>query len=283
MTTLTDKPLIQIRPPSGWVPLNVVEVWKFRDLLWSLGLRDLRLRYKQTLLGVIWVVLQPLLGAGIMTFLFNVLAGMKSESGVPFFVVSYCGMLSWGLFNGLLSRSSASLVGNSHLVSKVYFPRAILPLSTTFSAIVDFLVGAGMLVVLLIIFGIAPTWQLLWLPVWMAMLMMIALGIGFMATALNVKYRDVGYILPVAMQFLMYISPAGYPLAEVGNRAPSWMHDIYMVNPMATVLEGFRWSVLGAGQITAGYAIYSGVVAVVAVFAGCMIFTRMERQFADVI
>lgn len=270
-------PLV-LRATSGWSALRLGEVWQFRDLLLTLAGRDLKLRYKQTALGVIWVVAQPLMAAGIFTVVFGKIAKLDSE-GLPYFVFAFVGQLGWNLFSNTLSKTSACLVGNAQLISKVYFPRLVLPLSSFPSTFVDFGVAAGMLAVLMAWYGIVPGWPLVMLPVWMAIVMGIALGIGLMASALSVNYRDVQYILPVFMQMLLYASPVAYG----GGSVPAKMKPFYDLNPLSPVLEGFRWSVLGTGMPDWRYAGMAAGWSVVLMVAGAFAFKRMERRFADVI
>ena len=272
------RPHLTLRPKSGWAALIFREVWQFRDLLASLAGRDLKLRYRQTALGVIWVVLQPLIGAGILSFVFGAVAGLPSD-GVPRFVFSFAGMLAWNAFNNTLTRSSTSLVGNAHLVSKVYFPRLVLPLSTLISTLVDFTAAMGMMVVLMACYHIAPQAGLLLLPVLLLILLAMALGIGLYAAALMVSYRDVGYILPVLMPFLMWASPVGYSVSNVPLRWRGW----YMLNPLAGLLQAFRWSLLGRGEFSAMQLIYPASISLAVFVAGAFAFRRMERRFADVI
>lgn len=273
-----DIPPLVLRPSSGWSALRLAEIWHFRDLLFTLAGRDLKLRYKQTALGVIWVVLQPLMAAGIFTVVFGKIAKLDSE-GVPYFVFAFAGQLGWGLFSNTLSKSSGCLVGNSQLISKVYFPRLILPLSSIPSAFVDFAVALAMLAVMLVIYHITPSWPLIFLPLWMAILLAMSVGIGLITAALTVSYRDVQYILPVFMQMLMYASPVAYGVGSV----PASIKPFYYLNPMSPALEGFRWSLLNTSQPNWNYVAYSAATALVLLLAGAFSFKRMERRFADVI
>jgi lipopolysaccharide transport system permease protein len=274
----TRLPLLTIRAGTGWKAINLTELWAFRDLLFTLAGRDLRLRYKQTVLGVAWVVIQPLMAAGIFSFVFGRVARMPSD-GVPYFIFSYAGLMGWNLFSGTLTKVSGSLVGNSHLISKVFFPRLILPLSSVPSSLVDFGVTAIMMLGLMALHGVGLSWGLLLLPVWTAMLLALATGIGLWTTSLMVSYRDVGYVVPVALQMLLYASPVAYAVSAVPESLRAW----FQLNPLVPVLEAFRWSLLGSGQLNwpaLGWA--GGAISVVFVL-GLFSFKRMERQFADVI
>jgi len=258
--------------------LDLRELWQFRDLLFALAGRDVKLRYKQTALGVIWVVLQPLMAAGIFTFVFGKVAKLSSD-GQPYFIFSFAGLLGWNLFSGVLTKVSGALVGNSHLIAKVFFPRLILPLSSIASAFVDFTVAAGMLAVLMAIYGLVPGWGLLLLPVWLAILLMLATGVGLYASSLMVSYRDVGYVLPVAVQILLYASPIAYSVSEVPEHLRQW----FDLNPLSSLFVAIRWSVFGSGSIDFVQLSYSAGIAVTVLLVGLFAFKRMERKFADVI
>jgi lipopolysaccharide transport system permease protein len=275
---LGRKPYLTIRPDKGWVPLNLPEMWQFRDLMFALALRDIKLRYKQTALGVIWVVLQPLMAAGIITFVFGSVAHMKSGP-IPYFLFSYAGTTAWGLFNNVLSKAGGSLVGNTQLISKVYFPRLILPLSSLPSSFLDFGIALAMLAVLLIVNHIVPTFAMLLMPVWIAVLMLYALGIGLVVTSLMVSYRDVGYMLPLAMQILFYACPIAYPASNIPAKAEFWYH----LNPLASLFEAYTWSVFNVGTPDWTRLAIASAVGVLAFFVGVFSFKRMEKKFADVI
>jgi len=272
------QPYLTIRVRRGWARLEAGDLWRFRDLLWALAGRDLKLRYKQTALGILWVVLQPLVAAMVFAFVFGRVAKLPS-GGIPYTVFAFAGLLAWNFFNNVVTKASACLVGNTHLVSKVFFPRLILPLSTVPAAFVDFAVGLSMMGGLMWAHGIQPGWGLLFLPVWTLLVLALSLGVGLLTSALSVQYRDIQHILPVALQILLYGSPIAYAISAV----PESVRSIYQWNPLATLLEGFRWSILGVGQITAGGVAYATVIALAALAVGMMAFKRMERGFADVI
>lgn len=276
-------PHLVLQPSRGFASLRLAELWEFRDLLVALGLRDVKLVYKQTLLGVAWVVLQPLIGAGIFTFVFGVLAGMESPGPYPYFVVTFAGMLAWTLFSATLGGSSLALVTNAHLVSKIYFPRLILPLASGFQPVINFAVALGVMAAMMAAYGIAPTWRLLLLPLWIALLLMLALGIGFWCGSIMVRYRDLRHVIPVGIQFLLFASPVGYTLMELDERVPDAWRTVYLLNPLASLLEGFRWSLLGDGHIGVGWCLYAAAACAAAFLAGAFAFRRAERRFADVI
>jgi lipopolysaccharide transport system permease protein len=267
-----------LRPASGWSAIDLAEVWHFRDLLFTLAGRDLKLRYKQTALGVIWVVFQPLMAAGIFTVVFGKIAKLPSD-GVPYFLFAFAGQLGWNLLNNTLTKSSGCLIGNAHLISKVFFPRLILPLSSIPSSFVDFAVALVMMAVMLACYGLMPGWQVMLLPLWMAILLAMAMGVGLISSALTVNYRDVQYILPVFMQMLLYASPVAYGVSSV----PASIKPFYYVNPVSPVLEGFRWSLLNTSMPDWRFVGYSAAMAVALLVSGAFAFKRMERRFADVI
>ena len=272
------RPTMTLRASSGWVALNLPEIWKFRDLLFSLAGRDLRLRYKQTALGVVWVVLQPLMAAGIFSFVFGKVARMPSD-GLPYFLFSYAGLMGWNLFSATVTKVSGSLVGNAHLIAKVFFPRMVLPLSSLPSVLIDFGVAVAMMAVLLVVYGVAPGWGLALLPVWIVILLLLATGLGLCLASLMVSYRDVAYVLPVALQILLYASPIAYAVSAVPVHLRVW----YDLNPLAGLLEAMRWSILGHGTMNWPLLGYSAGISVAVMLLGLFSFKRMERQFADVI
>ena len=267
-----------LEPRSTWRLRDLVEVWHFRSLLAQLARRDITLRYRQTALGVIWVVLQPLIAAGLFAVVFGRVAGLKSN-GVPYFVFSYAGLLAWTTFSTYLTKASSSLVGNSALVSKVYFPRIVLPLSALAGVLVDFAVSLVMMAVLLLATSTAPGWGLVLLPVWLLLVLVLGTGLGLLLASLAVRYRDVNYVLPVLVQFLLYASPVAYALSAV----PHSLRGYFVANPMTGLLEAYRWSLLGTGSLHVGYVLYSAGFALLALGVGWLAFARMERSFADVI
>lgn len=280
----SPKPYLTIRPSSGWAALNVRQLWLFRDLLFTLAQRDIKLRYKQTALGVLWVIIQPLLAAGILTFVFGKIADIPPEKDIPPFILSYAGMLAFQAFSSTITKSSGSLIGNSQLISKVFFPRLLLPLSTVFSTLLDFVVALCIMVVLMVIYRISPTLALLTMPIWLALILMLALGVGLIAAALTVTYRDVQYILPVVVTFLTWASPVGYSVALVMEKlSPSVRPWYFVLNPLASLMEAFRWSLLGRGDVPWNYVAYSSLLAVSLFVLGAFSFKKMERKFADVI
>lgn len=274
---MPTEPLIKIRPTSRWKAIDFKEIWQFRDLVLILAGRDIKLRYRQTALGVIWVVMQPLLGAGIFSFLSGVIA--KTPTDGPRYPFVFVGMLAWTALSTTLTKSSTCLIQNTNLVSKVYFPRLVLPLSTVVSTLIDFFVGLCMLALIMLVYGIVPTPALLLMPIWLFFLLALGLGFGLIAAGLTVQYRDVQFVLPVAIQFLLFISPIWYTLSAL----PDKYRLIYMANPLSGLLDAFRWSILPTGSLHWGSVAYSVIVSTVVMVIGAYSFRSMERRFADVI
>jgi lipopolysaccharide transport system permease protein len=269
---------IIITPPGRFSLPSISQLWEAREVLYRFGARDVTLRYRQTLLGVVWVILQPLLTALIFTLVFNRVAHLPS-GGVPYLPFVFAALLAWSLFNGIITRASISLVSNRDLVSKVYFPRMLVPLATAYSTIVDFAVSLGFLVVLLIIYGINPGIAVVLSPIWTAMVILLASGLGLAAAALQVRYRDIAYVVPFLLQFLLYASPVAYSVAVV----PAKYKVIYDINPLTWLLSEFRWSFLHQPAPPAWQIVLSIIVPVVVFLGGAFIFEQMERGFADVI
>ena len=275
---LSSDDLIIIEPKAGPLNLRFGELWRYHELLWALAWRDIRLRYSQTLLGVTWVILQPVLGALVFTLVFSLIAKLPS-GGTPYFIISYAGLLGWNLFSSSLTRVSASLVANSSLITKVYFPRIILPLENIPSALLDFVVGLGFIAVLLLAFNVHPNWSLLVVPLAVVILIALALGVGIVLATLAVHYRDVQHIVPLALQLLMYGTPVGYTLRVV----PLKYLSIYRLNPLVAPVECLRDGLIGAPTPLLGDLIYSSVVALILLLISAWVFRRFERNFADVI
>jgi lipopolysaccharide transport system permease protein len=273
----TSSNKVVIRPTSRWRAIDVAELWRFRDVFWALGLRDVKVRYRQTALGVIWVVLQPLLAAGIFAFVFGRVAKLSSE-GTPYFLFAYAGLLGWNSFSETVAKASGSLVGNQAMISKIYFPRLLLPLSTLLTAIINFTVSALVLIVLLVADDRPVRLELLALPMFLLVVLLLGLGLGLLAAATNVVYRDVGYIVPVVVQMLLYGSPVAYSVSAV----PEDLRGVLALNPLTGVLEGFRWSAFGT-DLRIGYLLWSIGLSIALLLVGAFVFRRMERRFADVI
>ncbi len=266
-----------IEPSKGWIGIKIRELFAYRELLYFLAWRDLKVRYKQTLLGVLWVLVQPFMAMMIFTFIFHKLAKIPSgEIPYPLFVLS--GILPWNYFSGSLSRSTGSLVGSSHLITKVYFPRLVIPISSVLIGWVDFGIASLLLIGLMLYYKILPSLSILCVPFFLILAMMVALGVGLWLSALNVQYRDVGYLIPFLIQFWMFLTPVIYPSRLI----PESLQWIYGINPMVGVVEGFRWALLGT-PLTLGPFFASLGAALFLSISGAMFFQRMEKTFADVI
>ena len=273
------RPTHLLTATRGFAALNLREVWQSWELLLSLAWRDVRARYKQTVLGAFWILAHPLLAAGIFTFIFTLVADLKAPGGLPYFLFTLSGLLAWNGFSSVLSRSSGALVGNAALVSKVYFPRLVLPLATVLTVVIDFLVTLALLAVLTVIFWHLPGWNVLFMPLCVALLWALALGMGLCAAAVAVTYRDALYVLPVLTQFLMWGSAVLFPTERV---PPQYLPILYL-NPLVSLIEAFRWSVLGVGRVRWDCFGYAAAFAIVLLVCGAVAFRRMERRFADVI
>lgn len=276
-TPSTTPHQVIIEPARGWSALRLNELWEYRDLLYFTTLRDLRTRYRQTALGPLWIIIQPLFNIVIYTIIFGVVAKFKS-GGVPYQVFSYCALLPWDFFNDSLNAGTGSLVGNRDLISKVYFPRLIIPLSKILSAFVDFLITFVILVGMLVYYRITPNWGVVLLPFFLLMGAAAGLGFGLLFSGLIVKYRDFGNVASYFVRALMYASPVVYSSEIV----PPQLYLIYHLNPMANVLEGFRWALLGNPPPNWTLTIVTGILSVVLCVAGMYQFRRVERNIVDV-
>lgn len=273
------EPLHVIRPSgSRWFP-DLAELWHFRDLCVALGRRDVTLRYRQTILGVVWVLLQPLIAGGVFAVIFGKVAGLKTGTSSSYFIFAFAGFIGWSAFQNALSRAAGSVIGQGNLVTKVFFPRLVLPISALFSSLVDFVVAAA---ALLLWFGITRTPvgpALLTLPFWVFLLFAMGLGLGTVAAALSVRFRDVQHALPVLVQLLLYASPVAYATSVVPEQIRRW----FVLNPLTGALDGFRWAVLGADAPSTLSVVIAVAGAVMSLVAGAVIFARFERRLADVI
>jgi lipopolysaccharide transport system permease protein len=271
-------PTVHIKRSSGWATLNARELWAYRELLFFLTWRDIKVRYKQTALGAAWAVLQPLMTMIVFSIIFGRVAKLPTN-GIPYPIFAYCGLLPWQLFVQAVSESSNSLVANKHLLTKVYFPRLIIPLASVLGGLVDFCVAFVVLIGLMIYYGMAPTIAVVALPLFLLLAIATALAVGLWLSALSVEYRDVRYVIPFLTQFWLFATPVAYSSSLVPER---WRF-IYGLNPMAGVVEGFRWALLGQTGGPGPLIIVSGLVVVVLLFSGLLYFRRMERTFADIV
>ena len=279
VSSLTDNPsVVLIRPRKGWLNLDLEAVYRYRELLYFLVWRDVLVRYKQAAIGVAWVVLQPLLTMVVFTVIFGLFAKLPSD-GLPYPIFSFTALLPWNYFAQAISRSGVSLVGNANLISKVYFPRLIVPISSALGPLVDFAVSFVILLGMMAWYGIAPTWGVFALPLFMLLAVITALAVSLYLSALNVKYRDVGHAIPFLVQFWMYASPVVYSVTII----PQKWRLLYSLNPMVGVIEGFRWALLGKERPDFTVMAVGVVVAAVLLQGGLIYFKRTERFFADII
>jgi homopolymeric O-antigen transport system permease protein len=273
-----SEPVLVIEASRVWFHLDLAALWQYRELLYFLVWRDVKVRYKQTAIGATWAILQPLMTMIIFTAIFGYFAKIPSD-GLPYPIFAYTALLPWIYFATALSRSSGSVVSEAHLISKVYFPRVILPLAGTVSGIIDFVVAFVLLLGMMIWYGIMPTWGLVALPLFLLLALATALAVGLWCSALNVRYRDVGHTVPFLTQCWMYASPVAYPVSLV----PENWRFLYSLNPMAGVIEGFRWALLGKQGPDFGVMAVSAVVVTVLLIGGLVFFKHMERTFVDVV
>lgn len=277
-TKLADISVIRIEPSRGWVSVKLSELWTYRELLYFLVWRDVKVRYKQTVIGIGWTILQPLTTMVIFTMIFGNFAKVPSD-GVPYPVFVYTALLPWNLFAGALNRCTVSLVGNANLITKVYFPRLIVPASAVISGIIDFAIAFVFLLGIMLWFNIVPTWDAIALPIFLLLTLITALAVGLWLSALNVRYRDVGHTIPFLIQVWMFLSPVAYPASLV----PEKWRLLYSLNPMAGVIEGFRWALVGKESPAFELIAISTGIVVALLLGGLVYFKRMERTFADVI
>jgi lipopolysaccharide transport system permease protein len=271
-------PVISIRPSRGWLAINWAELWEYRELLYFLTWRDLKVRYKQTALGVAWAMIQPFFTMVVFSIFFGNLGKMPSD-GIPYPIFTYCALLPWQLFAYVLSQASASVVANERLISKVYFPRLIVPMATVLAGLVDFFIAFVVLLGMMLFYGILPTWAILILPLFLLMGVATALGVGLWLSALNVQYRDVRYAIPFLTQLWLFATPVAYPSSLV----PEGWRALYGLNPLTGVVEGFRWALLGQSGITGLMLVISGAVISVLLISGLYYYRRVEKTFADVV
>jgi lipopolysaccharide transport system permease protein len=274
----TTLPVYQIGPTRGWRSLRLGELWHARDLLYFLTLSSIQVRYKQTLLGASWAIIQPFFTMVVFSLFFGRLAGMPSD-GIPYPIFSFAALVPWTFFANGLAQSSESVVRFANTVKRVYFPRLVIPLSSIMSGLVDFAIAFVVLLAMMPWFGITPTVHVVWLPAFLLLAIVTALGAGFFLAALNVEYRDVRYVVPFLIQCWMFATPIAYP----SSLLPEPWRTVYGLNPMAGVIEGFRWALLGTGDAPGPMLAVSTVIAVLLLVAGTLYFRRVERTFADVV
>ena len=274
-----EEPFTVYERKRGWAALDLRELWSYRELLYFLTWRDVLVRYKQAVLGVAWAILQPFLTMIVFTLVFNrMLKVPSSDPTLPYAVFSFSGLLAWNFFSGALGRSGVSLVGNANLLTKVYFPRLVIPFSAVLAGLVDFVISFVILLVIMAAYGIAPQWETVFLPLFVLLAIISALAVSLWLSALNVLYRDVQYLIPFLVQLWMFVSPVIYPIDKI----PQSLRVVFSLNPMTGVIGGFRWALLGQ-QFPGRYLWISTGVVVVLLLGGLFYFKRMERMFADVV
>jgi lipopolysaccharide transport system permease protein len=272
-------PVTVIQPSSGWVPLRLSELWQYREILYFLIWRDIKVRYKQTVIGAAWAIVQPLMTMVVFSVFLGGLAKVPSD-GIPYPVFSFCALVPWTFFSSGLMQSSHSLVSSSHLITKVYFPRLLIPTARVLAGLPDLGLAFLVLVGIIWYYGLRPSpLSVLWLPVFIALALVTALGFGFWLSALNVKYRDIQHAIPFLTQLWLFATPIAYP----SSLLPEPWRTFYALNPMVGVVEGFRWALLGSGHSPGPVSAASALTALLVLVTGAFFFRRVERTFADVI
>ena len=277
-TTPTEVPTIFIRPSSGWIGLKLHDIWEYRELLYFMIWRDLKVRYKQTALGAAWAVIQPFFSMVVFSLFFGKLAKMPSD-GIPYPIFAYTGLVPWTFFSRGLTQSSNSLVDSANLIRKVYFPRLTIPIADVLSGLVDFAIAFLVLIGMMLYYGVVPSSRMVWLPAFLLLALVSALAVGLWLSVLNVEYRDVKYTVPFLTQFWMFATPIVYPSSLLTGK---W-RVLFGLNPMVGVVEGFRWSLLGAKNSPGPMIAASSAAALALLIGGAFYFRRMEKTFADVV
>jgi lipopolysaccharide transport system permease protein len=273
-----DVLVIRIEPSKGWVSLKLKELWEYRELLYFLIWRDIKVRYKQTVLGAAWAVIQPFFTMVVFSLFFGRLAKIPSD-GVPYPIFSFAALVPWTFFANGLGKASNSLVGNSNLIKKVYFPRLAIPIANVLSGIIDFIIAFITLLGMMLYFGIVPTINILWLPFLLLLSLVTALGVSLWLSAMNVQFRDVQHIVPFITQFWLFATPIAYPSSLLSE---PW-RTVYAINPMVGVVEGFRWALLSTDTAPGNMLLISSLVALALLVSGLFYFRRLEKTFADVV
>jgi lipopolysaccharide transport system permease protein len=276
--TRSSVPVLQIDPIGHWISIDFKELWNYRELLYFLTWRDVKVRYKQTVLGAAWAIIQPLSMMLVFSLFFGRLAKIPSD-GIPYPLFTFCALIPWQLFAHSLTESSNSLVGNQHLITKIYFPRLVIPISAVLAGVVDFLIAFVILLLMMLYYGVSPGWAVITLPGFVLLTIITALGVGLWLSALNVKYRDVRYTMSFLVQFWLFATPVAYS----SNLIPEKWRIVYGLNPMAGVVEGFRWALLGNAPPSGRMLWVSIGVVIVVLVGGLYYFRRMEQEFADIV
>lgn len=269
---------VRIQPSTGWSSLKLREAWDFRELMLFLVWRDIKVRYKQTVLGAAWAILQPFLTMVVFSLFFGRLAGIPSE-GVPYPIFSYAALVPWAFFANGSNQAANSMVGSANLIKKVYFPRLIVPVAAVTAGLIDFALAFLVLLGMMVFYGIYPTARVVWLPLFLLLAIVTTLGVGLWLSAMNVQFRDIRYAVPFLVQLWLFVTPVAYPSSLLSE---PW-RTLYGLNPMAGVVEGFRWSLLGTEAGSLPMVLLSSLVSVCLLVSGTYYFKRMERTFADVV
>ncbi len=272
------KDITLIRPSRGWVSLNLQDLWRYRELIYFFIWRDVKVRYKQTLLGAAWAIIQPVFTMVVFSIFFGNLAKIPSDN-IPYPIFSYTALLPWGLFEAGISKAGNSLVASRSLITKIYFPRLVIPLASVIAGLVDFALAFIVLIGMMFYYGFSPTSTIWVLPILLLLTLMTALGTGLWLSALNVAYRDVGYVIPFIIRLWFFLTPITYSASIV----PEAFQKLYALNPMTGVVQGFRWALLGVGSPPSELLLASSIAALVILVTGALYFRRMERTFADVV
>jgi len=271
-------PVLRIEPSRGWVSLKLNEFWEYRELLYFLIWRDVKVRYKQTVLGAAWAVIQPFFTMAVFSLFFGRLAQVPSD-GVPYPIFAYTGLVPWAFFSNGLTQASNKLVGSSGLITKIYFPRLVIPVAAVLSGIVDFFLAFLVLLGMMMYYVIFPTLNTLWLPLFLLLALITALGVGLWLSAMNVRFRDVQYVVPFLTQFWLFATPVAYP----SSLLPEPWRTLYGLNPMVGVVEGFRWALLNTAAAPGPMIAVSAVISLALLVSGAFYFRRMEKTFADIV
>lgn len=275
---LTEHPVLIIEPTKGWVNLQLRELWAYRELLYFLAWRDVKLRYKQTVLGAAWAIIQPFFTMVVFSLFFGNLANIPSD-GIPYPLFSFAALVPWTFFANGLSQSANSLVGGANILKKVYFPRLTVPIAAVLGGVLDFVIAFVVLLGMMLYFGVLPTWNVVWLPYLVLLALVTSLGVGLWLSAMNVQFRDIRYVIPFLTQLWLYATPIVYPSSLI----PEFWRPLYGINPMVGVIEGFRWALLGTDTAPGSIIVVSSIVALLILISGAYYFRRMEKTFADVV
>lgn len=273
----SEMPVTFIRPAKGWFHLGLKELWEYHELLFFLAWRDIKVRYKQTMLGATWAIIQPFCTMVVFSIFFGKLGKIPSD-GIPYPIFSFVALVPWTFFASSLAQSSNSLVSSANLLKKIYFPRLIIPISAVSSHLIDFFFAFLVLLGMMVYYHVSPTPAVVWLPLFLLLALITSLGVGLWLSAMNIKYRDIKYTIPFLSQIWMFMTPIAYP----SSLLPEPWRSLYGINPMAGVVEGFRWALLGSATHPGPMLIVSSLVSIIILFSGVLYFRKMERTFADI-